>query len=193
VILWYAASAAGVVAYLLLSGSVALGATLAGKERLERWPRFALEEVHRFLSLLAGTFVAIHVLAILLDRAAHFSLSAALVPFASSYRPLATALGIVAAELMVAIAVTNRLRKRLPYRLWRRAHYLTLLVWLGATAHGLAGGTDRGAAWFVFVYLGTAIFVGGLVARSVSRRLAQPAGSKTRKVAPAPGADSTAA
>jgi len=26
-----------------------------------RWPRFSLEDVHRFIGLLVGTFVAIHV------------------------------------------------------------------------------------------------------------------------------------
>src|SRR5262249_57747477 len=40
---WYAARAAGVVAYLLVSASVALGLALAGKQRLERWPRFAVQ------------------------------------------------------------------------------------------------------------------------------------------------------
>ena len=33
---WYAARAAGVVAYLLVSASVALGLALAGKERFDR-------------------------------------------------------------------------------------------------------------------------------------------------------------
>src|SRR5256714_13721435 len=58
---WYAARAAGIVAYLLLSAVVVLGLTLSGRRRLPRWPRFALEDVHRFAGILTGTFVAIHV------------------------------------------------------------------------------------------------------------------------------------
>src|SRR5581483_11208091 len=109
----------------------------AGRERLERWPRFALEDVHRFAGILAGVFVGIHVLAIAIDAYVPFSVTALVVPFAASYRPFSTALGVVAAELLVAVAVSNRLRKRISHRLWRRLHYLTFAVWAGATIHGL--------------------------------------------------------
>jgi hypothetical protein len=64
---WYAARAAGVVAYLLVSASVALGLALAGKERFDRWPRFAVEDVHRFAGVLAGTFIALHVFWLAVD------------------------------------------------------------------------------------------------------------------------------
>ena len=61
----------------------------------ERWPRFAVEDVHRFVGLLAGGFVGVHVLALLVDTYVPFSLAQVLVPGASSYRPLATGLGVV--------------------------------------------------------------------------------------------------
>jgi hypothetical protein len=35
------------LAYLLLSSSVVAGLLLSGRARLERWPRFALEEAAR--------------------------------------------------------------------------------------------------------------------------------------------------
>ena len=44
---WYLIRASGIVAYVLLTGAVAIGIGLAGKERLERWPRFALTDVFR--------------------------------------------------------------------------------------------------------------------------------------------------
>ncbi len=56
---------------------------------LERWPRFALEDVHRFVGLLAGSFIAIHVVALLFDSYLPFSLRSILVPGAAPYRPLA--------------------------------------------------------------------------------------------------------
>jgi hypothetical protein len=49
---WYAARAGGVVAYVLLSTSVAFGIALAGRAHLPGLPRFGIEEVHRFLGLL---------------------------------------------------------------------------------------------------------------------------------------------
>ena len=158
---WYAARAGGVVSYVLVSASVLAGILLAGKRRLPGLPRFAVEDVHRFLGLLAGLFIAIHVGSIALDTVVPFSLTQLVIPFTSSYRPLATGLGIIAVELLLAVAVTNRLRSRLPYKVWRRAHYLTLAVWLLATVHGILSGTDRSQTWLLAVYATTVALVAG--------------------------------
>src|SRR5205807_2628549 len=64
---WYAARAGGLLAFALLTASVVLGLTLSGRARLRRWPRFAVEDVHRFAGVLVGAFVGIHVLALLVD------------------------------------------------------------------------------------------------------------------------------
>ena len=160
---WYVARASGIVAFALLTLAVLVGLTLSGRARLRYWPRFAIEDVHRFTGLLTGTFVSIHVLTLFIDAYMPFSLTQLLVPGASSYRPLATALGIVAAELLLALAVTNRYRKRLSYRFWRRAHYLNFAVWTLALVHAVAGGTDRGAAWADALYIGSAAAVAGLL------------------------------
>lgn len=165
---WYAVRAAGVVAYVLLSVGVTLGLALASRRPLERWPRFALEEVHRFTGILVGVFVAVHVATIAIDDYLRFSVAAIVVPFAASYRPLWTGLGVVAAELLLALAVTNRLRDRMPHRRWRRLHYLNFAVWGAATVHGLAGGTDRGA-WWLLALQAAAV---ALVAAALARRLA---------------------
>ncbi len=158
---WYAARAGGVVAYLLVSASVLAGLLLAGKATVPGFPRFAVEDVHRFLGLLAGLFVGVHVGAIVLDTVVPFSLMQILVPFTAAYRPLATGLGVVALELLVAVAATNRLRSRLPYRIWRRAHYLTLAVWFLATTHGILAGTDRDQTWLLWLYAVTVALVTG--------------------------------
>jgi methionine sulfoxide reductase heme-binding subunit len=161
---WYTARASGIVAFGLLTLAVIAGLTLSGRASLRYWPRFAVEDVHRFLGLLTGTFVALHVGTLLVDAYMPFSLSQVLIPGSSSYRPLATALGVVAMELMLALALTNHYRKRLSYRFWRRAHYLNFAVWGLALIHGIAAGTDRGAAWASLSYIGAAAAVGGMVA-----------------------------
>jgi len=46
---WYLARSSGIVAYLLLTSSVLLGVLMAGRARFT-WPKFAVEEVHRFLA-----------------------------------------------------------------------------------------------------------------------------------------------
>jgi len=149
---WYAARASGVAAYVVLSIVVSLGMTLGGKAQSRRWPRFSVEEVHRFGGLLVGSLIGVHVLAIAADSYLPFSLTQLLVPFTSSYRPLWTGLGIAAAELLVALAITNHYRRRLPYSFWRKAHYLNFAVWGFASLHGLMSGTDRGAPWLAILY-----------------------------------------
>jgi sulfoxide reductase heme-binding subunit YedZ len=164
---WYAARAAGVVAYVLLSAVVAFGLVLSGRHRLSRWPRFALEDVHRFAGKLTGTFVALHVATIAIDSYTPFSVAGLLVPFASGYKPLPVALGVVSAELLVALAVTNALRSRgLSYRAWRRAHYLGFAVWAAAALHGITAGTDRGSTWLLLLY---AVSVGAILVLLAAR------------------------
>jgi sulfoxide reductase heme-binding subunit YedZ len=166
---WYSARAGGVVAYVLLTAVVLVGLAMSGRERLDGWPRFALEDVHRFLGALTGLFISLHVFALAIDAEANLPLSALIVPFASSYRPFWTGIGIVAAELLLALALANHYRDRISYRTWRRLHYLNFLVWIAATAHGIAAGTDTGSLPFAVVY-GTAVAcVVMLTARRVLR------------------------
>jgi len=172
---WYLARASGIVAFVLLTTAVILGLTLSGRAKLRYWPRFAVEDVHRFAGLLTGTFVSIHVLTLFVDSYLPFSLTQLAVPGASSYRPLATALGVVAAELLLALALTNRYRKKLSYRFWRRAHYLNFAVWGLALGHGIFAGTDRGAPWADLLYGTSAAAVAGLVAWRAAGGLKPPA------------------
>jgi len=172
---WYVARAAGIAAYLLITVSVGLGLTMASKTVIRRWPRFALEDVHRFVGLLAGTFIVIHVFAIAIDAWLPFSIGSIVVPFLSRYRPLWVAAGIVAAELLLALAITNHYRRRLPYRFWRRAHYANFVVWGAATLHGIGSGTDRSSAWALSLYaLSTAVVGAGCVWRLAHGRLVRP-------------------
>jgi len=147
-----------------------LGVLMAARTRFT-WPRFAVEEVHRFLAILTGVFLGLHVGALLVDRVVPFGVLQVLVPFTSSYRPFGVGLGVVAAELLVAVAVSNALRQHLPYRFWRRTHYLTIVVWLAASAHLMLVGTDRGETWFAGL-VGSA--VGAVVLALLVRTLPVP-------------------
>ena len=168
---WYAARAAGVAAYLLLSVAVVLGLTMARKTSIRRWPKFALEDVHRFVGLLVGTFIAIHIVTIAIDSWLPFSIGAIIVPFVSTYRPLWVAFGVVAAELLLALAIANHYRDQLSYRFWRRAHYLNFVVWTFATVHGIASGTDRSAPWLLGIYGVATASVGAAIVWRLTRGL----------------------
>jgi sulfoxide reductase heme-binding subunit YedZ len=169
-IAWYAARAGGVVAYVLLTATVLLGMTMSSRRRVARWPRIAIEDVHRFVAFAAGTFVVVHIAAIAIDAYLPFSLQSLIVPFISRYRPAWVGLGIVAAELMLAVAITNRLRNRvLSYATWRKLHYATFAVWAAATIHGLGSGTDRSTVWLVALEAAAAGAVAGMLGLRVLR------------------------
>jgi hypothetical protein len=121
--------------------------------------------------MLVAVFIGIHIATLALDTYLPFSLTQLVVPFASHYRPLPTAIGIVAMELLVAVGITNALRRRLPQRFWRRAHYATFVVWGAATVHGLTAGTDRGALWLSTLYVVSIAAVLTALALRVSGRL----------------------
>ena len=174
-VVWYAARSAGIVAYLLLSSSVVLGLLMSTRANLG-WPRFAVVEVHRFIAKLTGVFIVIHGGALLLDQVFPFTLRQELIPFTSSYRPFGVGLGIVSAELLAAIAITNVLRTQIPYRVWRRIHTLTIVVWLGTTAHLLLVGTDRTDPWLLGLCAASITAVGLALAPRLAR-VAAPVGT----------------
>ncbi|HVS85332.1 MAG TPA: ferric reductase-like transmembrane domain-containing protein [Gaiellaceae bacterium] len=169
---WYAARASGVVAYALITVSVLLGLLLSGRARPKRWPAFAVTDVHRFAGILAGVFVGVHVLTLALDSVVPISLPQLLVPGASHYRPFWVGLGTVAGELLVAVAVTTRLKKRLGFARWKRWHYLSFAVWLAATAHGIGAGTDANEQWLRLLYVCAVGSVAGAIAWRVGRTAA---------------------
>jgi sulfoxide reductase heme-binding subunit YedZ len=150
--IWYAARASGVAAHLVLTLTVSLGLAMGGKAQSRRWPRFAVEDVHRFGGLLVGSLLGVHVLTIAADSFLPFSVGQLVIPFTAVYRPLWTGLGICAAELLVALAITNHYRKRMPYRVWRTMHYANFAVWGLASLHGMLSGTDRSTLWLALIY-----------------------------------------
>src|SRR5947209_17890373 len=84
---WYLARATGIVSLLLLTASVVLG--VLGPLRFtvpERWPRFAIDTLHRDVSLLVMSVPVIHLAASALDGVQPTHLLAAVLQFRSPSR-----------------------------------------------------------------------------------------------------------
>jgi DMSO/TMAO reductase YedYZ heme-binding membrane subunit len=139
---WYTARASGLVSWGLILASIVWGVLLATKA-LGRKPGPAwILSLHRFLGGLAVAFVGVHVAAILLDTYTNFGVADVLVPFASSWHPIAVSWGIVAMYLLVAIEITSLVRHRLTVRAWRNVHLLSYFLFATATIHMVTAGTD---------------------------------------------------
>jgi methionine sulfoxide reductase heme-binding subunit len=145
--LWYATRATGLVTLLLLTGSVMLGVLTAGRFASDRWPRFLIVGLHRNLSLLAVVFLALHVGTTVIDTYTSIPLTAAFIPFSSSYKTIWLGLGAVACDLLLALVLTSLVRNRLGHRTWRAIHWISYACWPIALGHGLGIGTDRRTIW----------------------------------------------
>lgn len=140
--LWYATRATGVIALILLTGSVVLGIVVRVRAASERWPRLVTLGVHRNLSLLVLAFLGLHIGTAVVDSYAPVGWLSVVVPFASSYRPLWLGFGTVAFDLLIAVTVTSLLRTRISARLWRLVHWTAYACWPSAVIHSLGTGSD---------------------------------------------------
>jgi sulfoxide reductase heme-binding subunit YedZ len=168
-VLWYLTRGTGVVTLVLLTLTVALG--VANRKRLEtdRVPRFVIDAVHRNAALLAVVFLFVHIATTLLDTYVNINLVNVIVPFSGSYKPLWLGLGAIAFDLLIAVALTSVLRRRIGYRTWRATHWLAYLSWPVALVHGLGIGSDRGSQWMLALTAACVL----IVACAVIARLTQ--------------------
>jgi sulfoxide reductase heme-binding subunit YedZ len=150
-VLWYLARGTGVVALLLLTASVVLGVVNVRRFSTTSLPRFVVDGLHRSVSLLVLVVLAVHILASVLDSFVSIGIVSALVPFASSYRPIWLGLGALAFELLLALTITSLLRQRIGYRAWRAVHWLAYASWPLALVHGFGAGTDGKTGWMLAI------------------------------------------
>jgi DMSO/TMAO reductase YedYZ heme-binding membrane subunit len=153
---WELARVGGMVAYVLVTASVIIGMLVSLKLRSARWPRWVTTELHRFVTLVALLFAVAHGIAVWIDPFTGFTPAEVLVPFASHYRPLWLAAGIVAGYLLLGVWASEYVRPRIGYAWWRRLHFLAFVVFVLATLHGIGSGSDTANAWGLLVY-GTAV------------------------------------
>jgi predicted ferric reductase len=131
---WYTARAGGLVAWGLVLASCAWGLMLAlhvkvlGIRPTAAWTL----SLHRWLAALAVTFTAVHIVGLVADNFTHFGLADVLVPFATSWHPVAVAWGIIGMYLLATIQITSLLRAHLSQRAWRSIHLVSYVL-LGAT------------------------------------------------------------
>jgi sulfoxide reductase heme-binding subunit YedZ len=182
---WLVSDASGIVAIVLISLSVLLGLALAarvlGRPALKR----AAMRLHEHIALIALVAIAVHGLALLGDRWLNPGWKGIAIPFALSYKPQFTGLGIIAGYLAILLGPSFYVRRRLGARRWRKLHRATVLVWVLSVVHTLGAGSDGSRLWLRVVVLAPVVPLAYLlVVRSLTpARLsrAPPRGEKVER------------
>ncbi len=163
-LLWYTTRATGIVALVVLTAAVVLGILTSVRFGTEQWPRFAIQSVHRRVSLLSVVLIGLHVVTTVSDAYAPIGWLSVFVPFTSSYRRLWLGLGTAALDLLLAVTVSSMLRQRISTRKWRTLHWLAYASWPLAVVHGLGTGTDPRLGWVILLVVGCVASVLGALA-----------------------------
>ena len=193
---WYLSRASGIVAWLMLTASVLWGVVLA-TDLFPKWRRPAwILDMHRWLAGLTFFFVAGHVVTLLFDSYAHFRLPDLLVPFASTWRPTAIAVGVVALWLLVAVEVTALAMKKLSKTWWRNVHIASYFVFWAVSIHAALAGTDTSKMLYTvtaIVALAAVAFAASYRALSLDLPKRRPARARRRPSALRPTAENDVA
>lgn len=150
--LWYTTRATGMVALVLFTLVVSLGTFVANRIGGSTVGRFELNELHRSISIVAMVFLAIHILTTVIDSFVATGWISVLVPFTSSYKRTAVAVGTIAFDLILAVWISSLLKVRIQNRSWRFIHWFSWLAFASALTHAFLSGTDaRHGAGLVLV------------------------------------------
>lgn len=160
---WVILRSAGIGAHLMLFLSVAWGLVGTSGALGRRVSKASAVSIHQCFSTCGLLLLGIHVGGLLVDPFMPFTASKVLVPGAASYRPLATALGVIAMYAVVVVLVSSWLRKRIGTTWWRRLHLLAVPAFVLSLAHGVFSGTDSTRPWMWWMYLITGSVVVFLV------------------------------
>ena len=138
---WLIARASGLVAFGLLTLAVWLGLAMSTRLLAARRQKTLLGW-HQALLWTGLGMVVLHGIALVLDPTLHFGFLAVLVPGSAPWRPLAVAAGVVTAWLMLTLALSFHVRRRIGQRQWRLLHYAGFAGFACGLGHLLTVGTD---------------------------------------------------
>jgi len=144
---WLVSRASGILALGLISLSVLIGLTMATKILRRPGMGRKLVRLHEHVALVGMVAIAVHGLALLGDPWLRPGLGGLTIPFAMSYRPLFTGLGLIGGYLAALLGLSFYARRRIGVRLWRKLHRATVLVWALGVVHTIGAGSDASTVW----------------------------------------------
>lgn len=180
---WYIIRGSGFVAFGLLTASLLWGLMVSSKVFGRAVKAKGLQWLHESLGLAALLATVAHMVALMMDEFIEFTWVEILIPGASSWEPLAVALGVVAFWSMALVSLTFYVKKWIGQGMWRSIHYLSFGVFVAAVGHGILAGTDTSHPVAIGVYVASVASVVLLTLVRVigSREPARPTRNRTVK------------
>ena len=142
--LWVLARVAALSSYASLALAVLTGVAL--RTAVLDWlgPNRALRSLHEYTTVLWIPLAVVHVGALVLDATARVSVVDVFVPFLAPYGTLAIGLGTVSLDVLLVVAVTSLVKRRIRTDVWRWIHRAAYAAFAMVFLHALLGGTDFG-------------------------------------------------
>ena len=171
---WWISRSTGIIAWAVLTLSVIWGLALTTR-LLGKFPKPAwMLDLHKHFASLASILVGVHVVSLMLDGYARFSLSDILIPMHTQWKPGPIAWGVVSLYVLIAVQGTSLAKRHMPLKIWRMLHFLSYPLWALATAHFITAGTDAYEPVFAYTVIGTTILISALtLGRLLSPRAAR--------------------
>lgn len=182
---WYLTRASALIAWVLLTASVLWGILLSTRvmRRIDN-PAW-LQDLHRYLGGMTIAMVALHMVTLMLDPWLKFNASEVLVPFATDFKPIAIALGIVAFYGLLAVQASSLMMKILPRKFWKGLHYTSYVVLLLVSLHAGWSGTDVSTWWYrILAIVLISVATIAVVIRIVTGTSTAPARREARRQTP---------
>ena len=178
---WLVSRASGIVALVLITLSVLIGLAMAAKLLRRPGLKRSLIKLHEHVALTALLAIGAHGVALLGDQWLKPGWRGITIPFALSYRPQFTALGIIAGYIALLLGPSFYLRRRIGTRRWRRLHSLILVVWVLSAVHTLGTGSDARTLWLRLLVLAPGVAVIYLVVLRILKPENQTRREKPRR------------
>lgn len=175
---WYVTRSSAIIAWVLLTVSVVWGILLSTRVMRKIDNPAWLKDLHRYLGGAAIGMVVLHMVTLMLDGWLQFTPAEVLIPFATDFRPLPVALGIIAFYLLLIVQGTSLLMDRLPRAFWKVVHYSSYITLVLVSLHAGLTGTDVGALWYRVL----SVALIGIATVAVVMRIAiRPSAKEARK------------
>ena len=171
---WIVIRGSGFVAFALLAAATIWGLLLSTKLLGGAVKPKGLTQFHESLGLGALVATVVHMVALSVDDYIEFGVRELFVPGASAWRPLATALGVMAFYATVIVSLSFYAKRWIGQSRWRAIHYLGFGTFLSSLLHGIFAGSDRGHPVVLGIYVASlAVVIALLAVRSLTVDLTQ--------------------